>query len=159
MGLLLAVVLVRIFTNRLTYDVMLRLLAIAILLALLNQTDFLDNPFSPLFGFAGLAFFVFGVFWNVIDLAGTFVNKDTPGLPRDSRALLYIGYVLLGVVVSHWFVASHNLVFQQAQNDMTYLAFVQLGYPLAFTVILEGGRALLASPVPEAAEGEVRIGY
>jgi hypothetical protein len=159
MGLLLAVVLVRIFSNRLTYDAMLRLLAIALLLALLNQTDFLDNPFSPLFGFAGLAFFVFGVFWNVIDLAGTFVNKDTPGLPRDSRALLYIGYVLMGVVVSHWFVASHNLVFQQLQNDMTYLAFVQLGYPLAFTVILEGGRALLASSVPEEAEGTANIGY
>lgn len=149
MGLLLMVVLFRVFTNRLRHKDMLRLLAIALLLALLNQTDFLDNPFSPFFGSAGLAFFVFGVFWNVIDLAGLFVNKDTTGLTRDSRALLYVGYALMGVVVSHWFVASHNLVLQQSQNDLTYLAFVQLGYPLAFTVIIEGGRALLSTPSPK----------
>jgi hypothetical protein len=142
-GLLLVLVLVGVFTNQLSRLRMLHLFAIAALMALLNQTDFLDNPFSPLFGSAGIAFFVFGTFWNVIDLAGLFVNKDTPGLPRDSRALLYIGYALLAVSVSHWFIASHNLIYQQYQNDLTYLAFMELGYPLAYTVILEGGRILV----------------
>lgn len=145
-GLLLLLVLFWTFTNQLSRPRMLHLFAIAALMALLNQTDFLDNPFSPLFGSAGVAFFVFGIFWNVIDLAGLFVNKETPGLPRDSRALLYIGYALLAVAVSHWFIASHNLIYQQYQSDLTYLAFAELGYPLAYTVILEGGRSLVPPP-------------
>ncbi len=153
LGVLFVFVLGWLFTNQLSRVRMLHVFAITVLMALLNQTDFLDNPFSPLFGFAGTAFFVFGTFWNVIDLAGLFVNKDTPGLPRDSRALLYVGYALLAVAVSHWFIASHNLIYQQYQSDFTYLAFIEMGYPLAYTVILEGGRSLVpSSPQPSVVE-------
>ena len=75
-----------------------RLLVIALLLALLNQTDFLDNPFSPLFSFAGVAFLIFGIIWNIL-MAGSFANLSSPGLPRESRLLLYIGYVLISVAI------------------------------------------------------------
>jgi hypothetical protein len=158
-GMLLSVTLVWLFRSQLTRERMLRLFAVSALLALLNQTSFLDNPFSPLFGFAGSAFLVFGVFWNVIDVAGHFVNRSTPALPRESRALLYIGYALLAVAANHWFIASHNLVLQQYQSDLTYLAFKDLGFPLAYTVILEGGRSLLTeqSAGPAAADSTTFI--
>lgn len=150
---LLGIVLLWIFTNQLTRIRALHLFAIAALMALLNQTDFLDNPFSPFFGFAGVAFLVFGIFWNVIDLAGLFVNRDTPGLSRESRALLYSGYALLAVTVAHWFFASHNTIYQQIQSDLTYAAFIILGYPLAYTVILEGGRSLVPLVPEKSREG------
>lgn len=118
------------------------LLALALLMALLNQTDFLDNPFSPLFGFAGVAFLVFGIVWNVLG-AGGFANQDTPGLPRASRLMLYLGYVLISVSVAHWYLVSHNLVQQATQADFNSLGFELFGLPLAYLALVEGGRTLV----------------
>ncbi len=119
-----------------------RLLVIALLMALLNQTSFLDNPFSPLFSFAGVAFLVFGIIWNIL-MAGSFANLSTPGLPRESRLLLYIGYVLISVAITHWYLVSHNIGRQLFTTTINELGFLSLGLPIAYLAIAEGGQRLL----------------
>lgn len=120
-----------------------RLLAMALLMALLNQTEFLDNPFSPLFGFAGVFFLVFGIVWNILG-AGGFANQASPGLPRASRLLLYLGYVLVSVSVAHWYLVSHNIVQQAAQAAFTSSGFLIFGLPLAYLMLVERGAPLVA---------------
>lgn len=144
-----AAALLRLARRELTEERALRLLAVAILLALLNQTDFLDNPFSPLFSFAGVFFLLFGIVWNILTASGGFVNHETPGLSRDSRALLYIGYVLLSVSVSHWYLVSHNLAMQDTQASMNQVGFTIVGLPIAYLMLVERGHLLV-----EEGEGE-----
>ncbi len=129
--------------RRLTGERALRLLGLALLMALLNQTAFLDNPFSPLFGIAGVFFLVFGIAWSILTAGGKFVNQSSPGLPRDSRLLLYIGYVLLSVSVAHWYLVSHNIAVQIVQSDINVAGFLVLGLPLAYLTLVEGGERLL----------------
>jgi hypothetical protein len=138
-----AISIVLLATRRLTEGRALRLLAIVVLMALLNQTDFLDNPFSPLFGFAGVAFLAFGIVWNILTAGNGFANADTPGLPRESRLLLYLGYVLLSVSISHWYLISHNIDMQNRQSTVNSLGFLTIGLPLAYLAIVELGEPLL----------------
>jgi hypothetical protein len=129
----------------LTQQRTLGLLAAALLMWLLTQTDFLDNPFSPLFQFAGGAFLVFAIFWGVLT-GGSFVNSDSPAFPRTGRLLIYLGYVLLTVAVTHWYVISHDIIQQSVQNLWTMgEGFVTYGLPLAYLALVEGcGRLLEA---------------
>lgn len=128
--------------RKLTAERSIRLLVIALLMALLNQTDFLDNPFSPLFSFAGIAFLVFGIVWNIL-MAGSFANLSTPGLPRESRLLLYLGYVLISVAITHWYLVSHNIDKQLLTSTINELGFISIGLPMAYLAIAEGGTSLL----------------
>lgn len=130
--------------RQLTAGRALHMLAIAILLALLNQTAFLDNPFSPLFGFAGVFFLVFGIVWNILTAGGSYINSDSNGFPRASRLLLYIGYVLLSVSTAHWYLVSHNLEMQISQATINELGYLVLGLPLAYLMVVEAGAPLLA---------------
>ena len=129
--------------RRFTGSLALRLLALALLMAVLNQTAFLDNPFSPLFGFAGVFFLVFGIMWSVLTAGGQFANTNSPGFPRASRLLLYIGYVLLSVSVAHWYLVSHNIDLQIVQSNYNFAGFRTFGLPLAFLALVEGGRRLV----------------
>jgi hypothetical protein len=138
-----ALALIWLLRRRLTGERALRLLGLALLMALLNQTAFLDNPFSPLFGFAGVFFLVFGIVWSILTAGGPFVNQSSPGLPRDSRLLLYIGYVLLSVSVAHWYLVSHNIAMQAIQGTLNTAGFLVLGLPLAYLALVEGGERLL----------------
>lgn len=139
---LLAVALWWLARRALTAERSVRLLALVVLFGLLNQTDFLDNPFSPLFGFAGVFFLVFGIIWNLLD-AGTFANRDTGLMPRSSRLMLYLGYVLISVSVAHWYLVSHNVGLQASQADLNASGFILFGLPLAYLALVEGGRALV----------------
>lgn len=116
------------------------LLLVVLLLTLLDQTDFLDNPFSPLFAFAGVFFLVFSIFWSVLT-AGTFANQETPRLPRPARLLLYIGYALLSVVVAQWFLVIHDVPRSVAQATFNLNGFLIFGLPLAYLLIIEQGLA------------------
>jgi hypothetical protein len=129
--------------RRFTSPLALRLLALALLMAVLNQTAFLDNPFSPLFGFAGVFFLVFGIMWSVLTAGGQFANTSSHGFPRASRLLLYIGYVLLSVSVAHWYLVSHNIGLQIVQSNYNFAGFRTFGLPLAFLALVEGGRRLV----------------
>lgn len=117
------------------------LLALALLMAVLNETGFLDNPFSPLFGFAGVFFLVFGILWSVLTAGGQLTNRSSPGFPRAGRLLLYVGYVLFSVSVAHWYLVSHNLPAQIVQGDFNFTGFRVFGLPLAYLALVEGGRS------------------
>lgn len=119
------------------------LLALALLGWVLGQTGFLDNPFSPLFAFAGVFFLVFGILWNVLTIGGRFANTGTPAFPRAGRLLLYFGYVLLSLTVAHWYTVTHNVAQQVLQSDFTLRGFTIYGLALAYLVFIEAGKPLL----------------
>ncbi|MEM8533441.1 MAG: hypothetical protein AAGF95_21555 [Chloroflexota bacterium] len=131
--------LVWLWQRQLTLLTVTRLLGLAILMALLNQTDFLDRPLSPFFGFAGIFFLLFGIIWNVLTVGGQVVNKESPGFPRTNRLLLYIGYAMLAVSSVHWFMVSHNIKQQMLQSDFNLVGFMTFGLPLAYLALVEGG--------------------
>ena len=54
------------------------LLVVTVLSALLNETDFLRNPFSPLFRLAGISFLAFGILWGVLTAGGRYTNAEMP---------------------------------------------------------------------------------
>ena len=133
------IALVWLWQRQLTLLTVTRLLGLAVLMALLNQTDFLDRPLSPFFGFAGIFFLLFGIIWNVLTVGGQVVNKDSPGFPRTNRLLLYIGYAMLAISSVHWFMASHNIEQQMLQSDFNLVGFTTFGLPLAYLALVEGG--------------------
>ena len=141
-GLLIASI-VLVARGQLTRDRALRLLGVAVLAALLNQTSFLDNPFSPVFGAAAMVLLVIGIVWNVLTAGGRFLNADSAAFPRPSRALMYFGYVMLSVVVANWFFASHAVEQQTQQGDLSLSGFNIFGLTLAYVVLVRLGRPLL----------------
>ncbi len=129
--------------GEMTQDRAVRLLGITILTALLHQTGFLDNPFLPLFSAGGVLLLVIGIVWSVLTAGGRFLNADSAGFPRMSRALMYFGYVMLSLSVAHWFVVSHAVQQQAAQGDYTMLGFLLYGLTLAMWLLAQRGMPLL----------------
>lgn len=130
--------------RQLNADRALKILALAVFTWLLHFTDFLDNPLTLLFGLAGISFTAFGILWSFLTAGGRWqVNGDSPQLPNQSRVLLAIGYVLLTLNVTHWFMVTHNLQERILSDDFTAAGLRIFGYTAAFLVIVEGGRALL----------------
>jgi hypothetical protein len=121
----------------------LALLGLAFFGWVLNFTDFIDNPLALFFGFAGIFFTAFGILWSVLTAGGKFANSDSPAFPRLNRIILYLGYVLLTLNISHWFTVTHNVEQQVFNNDITLTGLRVFGYTAAYLVFVEGGRALL----------------
>ncbi|HYN90130.1 MAG TPA: hypothetical protein VER55_16465 [Ardenticatenaceae bacterium] len=70
-------------------------------------------------------------------------DTGTPGFPRNSRLLLYVGYVLLTVCIMHWYLVSHHIELQTPQTSRTFAAFRLFGLPLDYLVLVDGGERLL----------------
>lgn len=109
----------------------------------LNFTDFLDNPLALFFGFAGVFFTAFGILWGVLTAGGKFANYTSVRFPRLNRIVLYLGYVLLTLNVTHWYTVTHNVESQAFNNDINFIGLRIFGYAAAYIVFIEGGRALL----------------
>lgn len=125
------------------------LLSVAVVLALLRQTDFLSNRFSPVFGFAGLMFLAFGVAWDALTI-GSFANLSTPGLPRVSRIFLYLGYMLITVAVVHWAQTVHDLTtVARLTGGTAMVGFERFGKPMLYAMFL----VALATPLHQAQDG------
>lgn len=120
-----------------------QLFGLVLLMALINQIDFLDNPLSPVLGFAGAFFLAFGILWNILTAGGQFANYSSAAFPQTSRLLLYIGYALLSVSIAHWYLVSHNIDQQILQSDFNLSGFHVFGLPLAYLVLVERGEPLL----------------
>jgi hypothetical protein len=103
---------------------------------LLRQTNFIESPFSPLFGFAGVGFLVFGLCWDTLT-RGAWVNDASPGFPRAGRLFLYVGYTLLTVTLVTWALGTHDL---ESLNSLTGGAadagFGTFGRPLLYAAVL-----------------------
>lgn len=94
--------------GRLTAERVQRLLFLLLITVLLRQTDFIEDPFSPFFGFAGVGLIAFGIIWDALTF-GIWANGSSRSLPRISRIFLYLGYVLLTVTLINWVLTAHNL--------------------------------------------------
>jgi hypothetical protein len=94
--------------GRLTDGRVAGLLLVLLTTALLRQTDFISNRFSPFFGSGGVWFIAFGLAWDALTI-GAWANQSTQVLPRVSRVFLYLGYSLLTVTVVNWAVSVHDL--------------------------------------------------
>ncbi len=130
--------------RQLNADRALKILGLAIFTWLLHFTDFLDNPLTLFFGLAGISYTAFGILWSFLTAGGRWkVNGDSPQLPNKSRVLLAIGYVLLTLNISHWFMVTHNIQERMLSDDFTLAGLRIFGYTAAYLVIVEGGRALL----------------
>jgi hypothetical protein len=119
-----------------------RLLLIALMTALLRQTDFIEDPFSPFFGFAGIGLVAFGIIWDALTI-GSWANVSSPALPRVSRIFLYLGYVLFTVTIINWVLTTHNLSYMESFSGEVALGGLGLfGKPMLYAVFA----ALLAQP-------------
>jgi hypothetical protein len=94
--------------SRLTEEAARRLLLLVLITLLMRQTGFIEDPFSPFLGFTGVGMIALGIVWDALTI-GFWANNDSPGLPRVSRILLYLGYVLFSIAVLNWSVASHDI--------------------------------------------------
>lgn len=132
----------------LTRERAIRLLGLAVLMALFSQPDFLGDPFAPLLGAAGVLFVAFGIAWSVLTGGGAFVKGATEALPRESRLLLYVGYTLLTASLTFWFYLSG---LADARNVISQYIFLVLGLPVAYLALADGGAPLLAAEEDEEA--------
>ncbi|HET7271880.1 MAG TPA: hypothetical protein VFI90_12420 [Rubrobacter sp.] len=94
--------------GRLTEERARRLLLLVLITLLMRQTGFIEDPFSPFLGFTGVGMIALGIVWDALTI-GFWANNDSRGLPRVSRILLYLGYVLFSIAVLNWSVASHDI--------------------------------------------------
>lgn len=125
-----------------------RLLFLLIVTALLGQTNFIEDPFSPFLGFSGITIIALGVIWDAFSF-GPWANVDSPKLPRVSRIFLYLGYVLFGVAVVGWVVAVHDLaLISDFTGGIAIGGFNLLGKPLLYAVF-----AITLALPPGEAEG------
>ena len=122
--------------RRLTPDRSARLFFAMLVVLLLRQTSFIESPFSPLFGFAGVGFLVFGICWDVLT-GGTWVNTGSTSLPRVGRVFLYVGYTLLTVALITWSLGTHDLgSLSTLTGGAADAGFGSFGRPLLYTVTL-----------------------
>jgi hypothetical protein len=111
-----------------------RLLFLTVITALLRQTDFIENPLSPFLGFGGIGFIAFSVIWDLLT-RGKWANSGTPGLPRLSRILLYLGYALLTVTVINWSFAAHDLTtIGKLTGETAVAGFERFGRPMLYAI-------------------------
>ena len=85
------------------------LLLLVVITLLMRQTGFIEDPFSPVLGFTGVGMIALGLVWDALTI-GFWANSDSPGLPRVSRILLYLGYILFSLAVLNWSVATHDIL-------------------------------------------------
>lgn len=113
-----------------------RLIFLLLITYLLGQTDFISNPFSPFFSFAGIGFVAFGIVWDAVTI-GSWANRETRGLPRVSRIFLYLGYVLLSVTLINWVLTSHDIKdLQRLTGSTALLGLSTFGKPLLYAIYI-----------------------
>jgi hypothetical protein len=115
---------------------------------LLRQTAFISNPFSPVFGFAGVGFIAFGVLWDALT-SGSWANVNTPGLSRTSRIFLYLGYVILTVTVINWALSTHDLTsLNQLTGNTALVGLDRFGRPMLYAIFALTLSRVLFPPAP-----------
>lgn len=98
---------VRYLRGTLTQSQLLGFLFVTICSVLLLNTGFLNNPLSPVLGYAGIIFIAIGVIWDVL-FGSSWVNHDSIPYPRAVRLFFYLGYCMLMTIVAFWAVLSQD---------------------------------------------------
>lgn len=129
-----------------------RIFFLVLLGAVLNHFDVFADPLSPLLGFAGVGFIVFGLVWGFLT-GGGWANEHSSRFPRSSRVFLYLGYSLLSVAILNWFSVTHDIDELGAMTAAGENGVALLGYPLLyalFVLVLRG--AIVNRPVERPEE-------
>jgi hypothetical protein len=122
--------------RRFTQEQACRLFFLLMMLTLMRQRSFIENPFSAFFGFAGVFFMAFALVWDMTT-HGAWANESTSALPRTSRIFLYLGYMLLAATVLNWAVTTHDLnTVQKLTGGTSLLGFDRFGKPLIYAAML-----------------------
>jgi len=122
--------------GRLTRERALALIFLLLVGAVVRQTDFIENKFTPLFGWAGVGFIAFGLAWDALT-KGAWANRGTPALPKPARILLYLGYALLTVTVVNWSLATHDMFdLRLLTGGGALLGFAAFGRPMLYAVLV-----------------------
>ncbi|MBP6785268.1 MAG: hypothetical protein KA152_15840 [Verrucomicrobiales bacterium] len=117
----------------LTSERITRLVIMLLILTLMRQRDFIENPFSPIFGFAGIAFIAFSLIWDIAT-SGSWTNAGSPGLPRISRVFLYLGSILLTATLVNWAVTLHDHeTIEKFTGGTALVGFDRFGKPLLYS--------------------------
>jgi hypothetical protein len=120
--------------GRLTEDRARRLLLLVLITALMRQTGFIEDPFSPVLGFTAIGMIALGLIWDALTI-GFWANYDSPKMPRVSRIFLYLGYVLFSLAVLNWSVATHDILQIDFFAGQAALGgFGLLGKPLIYAI-------------------------
>ncbi len=123
-------------------------LFLLLVVTLMRQRDFIENPFTPFFGFAGVAFIAFALVWDMAT-RGSWANEETKFLPRISRIFLYVGYALLAATVLNWAVTTHDLdSVQKLTGGAALTGFDRFGKPILYAVFF----LTLLAPSAKSAE-------
>jgi hypothetical protein len=118
----------------LTEDRARRLLLLVLITALMRQTGFIEDPFSPVLGFTGIGMIALGLIWDALTI-GFWANYDSPGMPRVSRIFLYLGYILFSIAVLNWSVATHDIAQVDFFTGQAALGgFGLFGKPLLYAI-------------------------
>ena len=118
--------------GKLTAERITRLVVLLLILTLMRQRDFIENPFTPFFGFAGIFFIAFSLVWD-ISTSGSWTNADSPRLPRVSRVFLYLGSILLTATVLNWAVTIHDIdTVEKFTGGTALVGFDRFGKPLLY---------------------------
>jgi hypothetical protein len=129
------------------------LLLLVIITLLMRQTGFIEDPFSPVLGFTGVGMIALGLVWDALTI-GFWANNDSPGMPRVSRILLYLGYILFSIAVLNWSVATHDILQVDFFTGQAALGgFGLFGKPLIYAIFAVT-LAELATDAERAEAGE-----
>jgi len=70
-----------------------------------------------------------GLIWNIIRSGARFVDGNSKSFPSAGRLFLYLGYIALGLSVTHFFVSAHKFSFFQALSLAYLNGILYLGIP------------------------------
>lgn len=125
-----------------------------------RQIDLLDDPWSTVFVFGGVAAVAFGVLWDACTV-GRWANEGSAWLPRPARVLCYLGYVLFGVAIISWAVTTQDAgLLDDLTGGISARGYDVVGRPLlvAVRVLLLASvlrRPPLVLPTPPSSEDAV----
>jgi hypothetical protein len=98
-----------------------------------------------LLGLPGVVVVVFGIAYTMASGAG-FASESSRRLPRESRTLMFIGYLLLSVTILHWLEAVHLSAADLGGVGFHYIGIPLAGWLIARRIIPRGSGPAAGSP-------------
>ena len=96
----------------------------------ISRGDYLSF-LGGLLGLPGVVVVVFGILYTLLSGSG-FTTESSKRLPRESRTLMFVGYLLLSVTILNWLEVIH-----EPQSPLfATAAFYFLGLPLAIWLLV-----------------------
>jgi hypothetical protein len=106
---------------------------------------------ASIFGFPAIAVVLIGL-WFTILAGSAFTSVEGARIPRASRPLIWIGYLVLSMTLLQWFQSSHSI---DPTAEAGARAFIELGIPLAAWLLVRRPFEPPAAVVAGSADGAI----